>query len=64
MRIINLLIKYFIKEEDFMKNLTRVLSLVLILTMLVSSVAFAGTFTDIEEGSTYAEATSVLRFLS
>lgn len=46
-----------------MKNLTRVLSLVLILTMLVSSVAFAGTFTDVEEGSTYAEATSVLNDL-
>ena len=43
-----------------MKNLARVLSLVLILTMLVSSVAFAGTFTDVEAGSTYAEATSVL----
>lgn len=43
-----------------MKNLTRVLSLVLVLTMMVSSVAFAGTFTDIEEGSAYAEATSVL----
>ncbi len=43
-----------------MKNLARVLSLVLVLSMLVSSVAFAGTFTDVEAGSTYAEATSVL----
>ena len=43
-----------------MKNLTRVLALVLTFAMMISTVAMAATFTDIEEGSTYAEATAVL----
>lgn len=43
-----------------MKNLTRVLALVLTFAMMISTVAMAVTFTDIEEGSTYAEATAVL----
>ena len=43
-----------------MKNLTRVLALVLTFAMMISTVAMAATFADIEEGSTYAEATSVL----
>ncbi len=46
-----------------MKNLTRVLALVLVFSMMVSSVAFAAKFTDVEEGSTYAEATDVLSAL-
>ena len=43
-----------------MKNLTRVLALVLTFAMMISTVAMAATFADIEAGSTYAEATSVL----
>ncbi len=43
-----------------MKNLTRVLALVLTFAMMISTVAMAATFTDIEAGSTYAEATAVL----
>ena len=46
-----------------MKNLTRVLALVLVFSMMVSSVAFAARFTDVEEGSTFAEATDVLSAL-
>ncbi len=46
-----------------MKNLTRVLALVLVFSMMVSSVAFAAKFTDVEDGSTYAEATDVLSAL-
>ena len=43
-----------------MKNLTRVLALVLTFAMMISTVAMAASFTDIEAGSTYAEATTVL----
>ena len=43
-----------------MKNLTRVLALVLTFAMMISTVAMAATFADIEAGSTYAEATAVL----
>jgi len=43
-----------------MKNLTRVLALVLTFAMMISSVAMAASFTDIAAGSTYAEATAVL----
>ncbi len=43
-----------------MKNLTRVLALVLTFAMMISTVAFAASFADIEAGSTYAEATAVL----
>ena len=46
-----------------MKNLTRVLALVLVFSMMLTSVAFAAKFTDVEEGSTFAEATDVLSAL-
>ncbi len=46
-----------------MKNLTRVLALVLVFSMMVSSVAFAAKFTDVEEGTAIAEATDVLSAL-
>lgn len=43
-----------------MKNLTRVLVLALVFSMLLSSVAFGATFTDVEDGTAIAEATDVL----
>lgn len=43
-----------------MKNLTRVLALVLTFAMMISTVAMAATFADIDESSPYAEATAVL----
>ena len=46
-----------------MKNLTRILALVLVFTMMVSSAAFAAKFTDVAEDSTYAEAVEVLSAL-
>ena len=46
-----------------MKNLTRILALVLVFTMMVSSAAFAAKFTDVAEDSKYAEAVEVLSAL-
>lgn len=46
-----------------MKNLTRILALVLVFTMMISSAAFAAKFSDVADGSTYAEATQVLSAL-
>ncbi len=46
-----------------MKNLTRILALVLVFTMMVSSAAFAAKFTDVAEDSQYAEAVEVLSAL-
>ena len=46
-----------------MKNLTRVLVLALVFSMLLSSVAFGATFTDVEDGTAIAEATDVLAAL-
>lgn len=46
-----------------MKNLTRVLVLALVFSMILSSVAFAATFTDVEDGTALAEATDVLAAL-
>ena len=43
-----------------MKNLTRVLVLALVFSMLLTSVAFGATFTDVEDGTAIAEATDVL----
>ena len=43
-----------------MKNLTRVLALVLVFSLMLGSVAFAGTFTDVSSDSANAEAISVL----
>ena len=43
-----------------MKNLTRILALVLVFTMMVSSAAFAARYTDVADDSIYAEAVEVL----
>ncbi len=43
-----------------MRNLTKVLALVLALTMLVSVAAFAVSYTDVEADANYAEAVNVL----
>ena len=43
-----------------MKNLTRVLVLALVFSMIISTVAFGATFTDVEAGTPVAEATDVL----
>ncbi len=47
-----------------MKNLTRILALVLVFTMMVSSAAFAARYTDVADDSTYAEAVEVLSALN
>ncbi len=43
-----------------MRNLTKVLALVLALTMMVSVAAFAASYTDVKAGANYAEAVDVL----
>lgn len=43
-----------------MRNLTKVLAMVLALTMMVSVVGFAANFTDVEKGASYEEAVKVL----
>ncbi len=43
-----------------MKNLTRILAMVLVFSLMISSAAFAASFTDVEDGSAVAEATHVL----
>ena len=43
-----------------MRNLTKVLAMVLALTMMVSVVGFAANFTDVEKGANYEEAVKVL----
>ncbi|MBQ2967177.1 MAG: S-layer homology domain-containing protein [Clostridia bacterium] len=46
-----------------MKNLTRVLALVLVFAMMLSTVAFAGAFTDVAADDDYAEAIETLAAL-
>ena len=43
-----------------MRNLTKVLALVLAFAMMISGAAFAASYTDVEASANYAEAVSVL----
>jgi len=63
---INSLSKYIINKEDFrMKNLKKVLALLVVFTMVLSTVAFAAPvkFADVKENATYAEAVITLSSL-
>ena len=47
-----------------MKNLKKVIALVAVFAMLVSTVAFAQSYTDVKDGDNYAEAIEMLSSLN
>ena len=59
----NVIISFNVQEVEEMKNTLKLLSVLLIVSMLFSTVAFAATFTDVSSDKNYYESVSVLSAL-